>query len=184
LIFFKNKNIILTIPVSFELQREFSKMSNYSSEELSVIAKAPMLVGVAVSMVDMGIVSTALEMAAMAKEISCAAAKYPNNSIIQSTFTEDVMKSGTVKVEKPDVTPEEVEMGALVSMATEAIDIALSTLNGKASAAEIQEYKTFIYVCGEAVAKAAGEGLFGSGSTKISDTEAAALTKVKATLGL
>jgi hypothetical protein len=159
-------------------------MSNFSAEELSKIVEAPMLVGVAVSMVDVGIVSTAIEMAAMAKEVAGAAAKYPNNSIIQSTFTETVMKSGAIKLEKPDLTPEEVEMGALVELAIEAINSALTTLNGKASPEEIQDYKAFIYACGEAVAKAAGDGLFGSGKTKVSNTEAAALTKVKTALGI
>jgi hypothetical protein len=40
------------------------------------------------------------------------------------------------------------------------------------------------YAVGEAVANAAGSGLFGSGATKVSPEEAAALAKIKAALGI
>jgi hypothetical protein len=159
-------------------------MSNYTPQDLSTIAQAPMLVGMAVSMADLGIISTAVEAAALGKEIAGAAAKYPNNSAIQSTFSEAALKSGTIKMEKPEIKPEEVQSGALAEKAIAAVNTALATLEGKATPEEIQEFKAFVYNCGEAVAKAAGSGLFGSGDPKVSDTEAATLTKLKAALGL
>jgi hypothetical protein len=48
----------------------------------------------------------------------------------------------------------------------------------------VTEFKQFIYACAEAVANAAGSGLFGSGSEKVSTEEAAALAKIKAALSL
>ena len=40
-------------------------MGDYTPEELQAIVNAPMVTGLAVAMVDMGIVSTAIEAAAM-----------------------------------------------------------------------------------------------------------------------
>jgi hypothetical protein len=158
--------------------------ASYTPQELSTIAEAPMLVGMAIAAVDMGIVSTAIEAAAMSREITGAAKRYPNNSIIQSTFAEEVLRSGVVKLEKPSLKAEDVQSGALVDQALAAVDAALTTIGTRATPEEILEYKQFIYACADAVANAAGSGLFGSGSPKISDKEAAALTKVKAALGI
>jgi hypothetical protein len=155
----------------------------YTSEELTAIAQAPMMSGLAVSMADLGIVSTAIEAAAMSKEISGVAKKYPNNSVIQAAFSETAIRSGAIKLEKPDVKPEEVKSGALVDRAIASIEAAVNILNGKATPEEIREYKTFVYDCADAVANAAGSGLFGSG-TKVSTEEAAALTKLKDALAL
>lgn len=156
----------------------------YTTEELSTIAEAPMTIGMAVAMADMGIVSTAIEAAAMSKEVSGAAQKYPNNSIIQSVFSEAAMKSGQVKMEKPDIKPEDVQSGAVVDKAIAAANAALTIVSNKATPEEIAEFKQFIYSCADAVANAAGSGLFGSGSPKVSDKEAAALTKIKAALAI
>ncbi len=157
--------------------------ANYSEQELSTVANAAMLTGIAVAMVDMGIVSSAIEAVAMTKEIVGATSKYPNNSIIQAAFSESAIQSGSTKMNKPDIKPEEIQSGAIVDKAIEAVNSAVSMLKDKATPAEIQEYKAFIYTCAEAVAKAAGSGLFGFGS-KVSDKETAALTKIKTALGV
>lgn len=155
--------------------------TNFTPDELKTIIKAPMMTGLAVSMVDLGLVSTVPEAAALSKEMAGAAIKYPNNTVIQSVFSDEAIKSGTVKVDRPEVKPEDVKSGKVVDDAIAAINSALALLNGKASSEEIAEYKGFVYDCAEAVANAAGSGLFGSGE-KVSDKEAAALTKLKAVL--
>lgn len=159
-------------------------VATYTPEELRTIAEAPMLVGMAIAAADMGIVSTAIEAAAMSKEITGAAKKYPSNSIIQATFAEDVLRSGAVKMDKPDLKPEDVQSGAIVDKALAAVNAAVAVIGSKATPEEIAEYKQFIYACADAVANAAGSGLFGSGSPKVSDKEAVALNKVKAALGV
>lgn len=156
----------------------------YTSEQLSTIAEAPMIVGMAVAMADMGIVSTAIEAAAMSKEVAGAAAKYPNNSIIQAVFSEAAMKSGAIKIEKPEIKPEDVQSGAVVDQAITVVNAAIEAVAGQATEAEITEFKQFVYACADAVANAAGSGLFGSGSPKVSDKEAAALAKIKAALAI
>lgn len=159
-------------------------MTAYTPQELSAIAKAPMMAGMAVAMVDMGIVSTAIEAAAMSKQVSGAAEKYPNNSIIQAVFSDAALRSGAVKLEKPDIKPEDVKSGAVVDQAIAAAHAALTLVENKATAAEIAEFKQFVYACADAVANAAGSGLFGSGSPKVSPEEAAALAKIKAALAI
>jgi len=156
-------------------------VANFTPEELKAIAQAPMMTGLAVSMVDLGIVSTVPEAAALSKEMAGAAKKFPNNSVIQAVFSDEAVKSGTVKLDKPNVKPEDVESGKLVNDAIAAINSALAVMNGKASPEEIAEYKGFVYACAEAVANAAGSGLFGSGA-KVSEKEAAALNQFRAVL--
>jgi hypothetical protein len=158
-------------------------MSVYTADELTAIATAPMTAGLAVAIVDMGLVSTAIEAAAMSKQIAGAADKYPTNSIIQAAFSQTALKSGEVKLEKPDFKSEDVKSGAVIDNAIAAITAALQRVEGKASAEEIAQYKQFIYDCCNAVASAAGSGLFGSGD-KVSAKEAAALARFKLALGV
>ena len=159
-------------------------MATYTPAELSAIANAPMSIGMAVAMADMGIVSTAIEAVALTKEIVGAAKKYPSNSIIQSVFSEAMLTSGDIKRQKPDVTAEDVKSGAVVTKAIASVDFAVAAIGSKGTPAEITEFKQFVYACGEAVANAAGSGLFGSGNPKVSTEEAAALAKIKAALSV
>ena len=157
--------------------------TSYTLQEQTTIAQAPLLTGFAVAAVDLGIVSTAIEVAALSKEIVGAAKKYPENQVIQTVFSEAALRSGAVKLDPPTVRPEDIESGVLVDRAIVAINTALDTLHGKATPEEISEYKAFIYACAEVVANAAGSGLFGSG-TKVSDQEAVALAQLKAALAV
>ncbi len=158
-------------------------MSDYAIAELQTLVRAPMMTGLSVAMIDMGLVSTAIEAAAMSKQISGAAQKYRSNSIIQAAFGEETLKSGDVKLEKPDIKPEDVKSGVMIDGAIADINAALVVVEGKAAAEEVAEYKQFVYDCGVAVAEAAGSGLFGTG-TKVSQAEAAALSRFKVALGL
>lgn len=156
--------------------------TDYTVEEKTALAEAVMLTGMAVSIVDVGIVSTAIEAAAMAKEIGGASKKYPDNGIIQSLFNpENPSKevSSSLQVQAEEMRPE-----VAVDTAIAKINRAITILTAKNTPEEIQEFKEFLYHCGEVVANAAGSGLFGSGNPKVSETEAAALAKIKVALGL
>lgn len=154
-----------------------------TNDEIKGIAKAPMMTGIAIAMIDLGIVSAAIEMAAMSKEFVSASKKYPNNSIIQAIFSDEAIKGGALKMEKPDIKPEDVMSGALLDSAIADINNSIAIVEPKATAEEVTEYKQFIYDCADAVANAAGSGLFGSGA-KISEKEAVALDKLKTALGI
>jgi uncharacterized protein (DUF1697 family) len=158
--------------------------TNYTSEELLKIAGAVMVSGMAVAMVDSGIVSTAIEASALAKEISGAAQKYPNNAIIQTLFSEEAVKKAKADNPAPmEIKAAEMKPDTAVATATTKINDAIAILNQKATPEDVQQYKEFVYACADRVAKAAGSGLFGSG-VKVSDKEAAALASLKSVLGL
>lgn len=157
-------------------------MTEYTQQELDKIAEAPMFIGMAVALIDMGVISTAIEAVALSQQLADVAYKYPSNSIIQSVFSETVLKSGHVKPKKPDIKPEDVQSGAVIDHAIAAARDALSAVDGKATADEVRQYKEFLNACADAVANAAGSGLFGIGSNKISEKEAVALAKIKAAL--
>jgi hypothetical protein len=157
--------------------------TSFSEKEILDIGSATMLVGLAVAAVDLGIFSTAMESVALSKEILGAVGKYPNNTLIQAAFSETAVRN-LGKASKPNVTPEEVTSGAVVDKAITAVNDVVAAIGDKASATEIQEFKTLIYAVGEAVANAAGSGMFGSGAEKVSPEEAAALAKIKAALGV
>jgi hypothetical protein len=156
-------------------------MNVYTPEEVKEIVAAPMNVGMAVAMVDMGIVSSAIEVTALTRAITGAAKKYPNNSIIQAAFSDESLRN--TKLDKPDVKAEDVTSGAFVDQAIAQTNQVATMLQDKATDTEITEYKQFVYDCGDAVANAAGSGLFGSGK-KVSAAEAETLSKLKTALGL
>jgi hypothetical protein len=156
---------------------------SYTPDELSKVAGAVMVSGIAVAMVDAGIVSSAIEAVALGKEVAGAATKYPNNAVIQALFSEAAAKALQANsASRVEVKPEEMMPDTAVDTAIAKITEALTLLNAKATADEVQEYKDFLYACCDRVANAAGSGLFGSGNPKVSDTEAAALAKIKAAL--
>lgn len=157
--------------------------TNYTPEELAKIAGAVTISGMAVAIVEAGIISTAIEATAMGKEVAGAAKKYPNNSVIQSLFSEEALKQ--VKDDpsaRVEIKPEDIQPETAVSTAIAKINDALAILTAKATPDEVREYKEFIYACCDRVANAAGSGLFGSGTPKVSPQEAGALAKIKAAL--
>jgi hypothetical protein len=157
--------------------------TTYTIEELTKISGAVTISGMAVAVVEAGIISTAIEASAMAKEVTSAATKYPNNTVIQAILSGDAIKQ---LQENPSarmtIKPEELQPDVAVNTATSKIQEAMVILEGKATATEIQEYKDFLYNCCDRVANAAGSGLFGSGDPKVSNKEAAALAQIKAAL--
>lgn len=152
---------------------------SYTADESKTVMQAVMMSGMAVAIADMGIVSTAIEMSALARELVGATQHYPNNSIIQAIFSEEALKHSSSTEVPKDITPENAADQAIA-----AINSATSLLSTKATPEEVNEFKRFVYAAAEAVANAAGSGLFGSGSQKVSDKEAATLAKLKATLGI
>ena len=159
-------------------------MSTYPPAELETLRLAPQAIGLAVALVDVGIVSSFIESVALSEQIGGAAAKYPTNSIIQAAFSQPIADNSGKTSDLSNISTEEAEQGVVLERALNHVNTALAVVTGKASDTEITEYKQFIYDCGVAVAEAAGEGLFGRGNQKVSKGEAAALAKIKAALGV
>jgi len=157
--------------------------TDYTPEELTILAGAVMLSGMAVSMVDVGVVSTAIEANALAQEVAGAAQRYPTNSVIQSLFSPEGIKQAKDQHLQIEVKPEEMQPETAVETAVAKINDALAILEAKATPDEMREYKEFIYTCADRVANAAGSGLFGAGQ-KVSAKEAMALEQLKVALGV
>jgi hypothetical protein len=159
--------------------------ASYTPEELTKIAGAVMISGMAVAMVDAGIISSAIEATALANEVAGAAKKYASNTVIQALFSESaVQELKDNPAAKITVKAEDLRPDTAVDTAITKINDALGLISAKATPEELQEYKEFVYACCDRVANAAGSGLFGSGTPKVSATESAALAKIKAVLGL
>jgi len=154
----------------------------YTPEETYKLSEAVLITGFAVSIVEAGIISTAIEAVALAKEVNGAAQKYPDNNIIQGLFSSE--KSTRDNITKVKINPEEMKPEIAVDSAITKINEALSILNAKNTPEEVQEFKEFLYHTAEVVANAAGSGIFGTGTPKVSEEEAAALVKLKAALGV
>jgi hypothetical protein len=153
--------------------------ATYTPEELATVVNAVTVSGMAVAIADVGIVSTAIEAAALAKEVVEATKTFPNNSLIQSAFGEESLKKNMQSSPGKDFTPENAIDHAIV-----AINAALDAISTKATPEEVTQYKQLIYAAADRVANAAGEGLFGSGSQKVSTKEAASLARLKEALGV
>ncbi|MGA7936747.1 MAG: hypothetical protein WCA35_24540 [Kovacikia sp.] len=154
--------------------------TDYTEAELDILRQAAIMSGHAVVFCEFAIVSMGIEIAALGKEITGAVQKHPDSQLIQMLFAK--YASGEEPEEK-EKTPTEVSPDGILDSALDLIRSALAILESKASPAEIQEYKEFIYSCADHVAHAAGEGLFGIGE-KVSKKEAATLSALKAALGL
>jgi NADH dehydrogenase len=153
--------------------------AGYEPHELATLARAVMTSGTAVSLAEIGTVSTFLETAALGKELAGAPGKYPNNRVIQALFGHHSRrKEATQKLKDITVTAENA-----LDVAIDQINAAVAVLNKRATPDEIQEFKEFVYSCCDSVAKAAGSGLLGGGP-KVSAEESIALEKLKTALSL
>ncbi len=153
--------------------------AGYEPEELATLATAVMTSGTAVSLAELGVVSTLLETAALGKELAGAPSKYPNNRVIQALFGhQSKREKASQRLKEITITPENA-----LDVAVDFIQRAIAILQQRATSHEIQEYKEFVYSCCNAIARAAGSGLLGTGK-KVSSQEEAALSKLKAALSL
>lgn len=157
-----------------------SAPSAYTDTELEALRGAAFMSGVAIIFCEITLISSAIEFAALTKELKGAAKNHPDSALIQLLFGDYGSGKGDFKEPQAssDITPTKV-----MQMAIEYINRAIIVLREKGTPEELQEYKEFIYSCADRVANAAGEGLFGTGE-KVSRKEAATLEKLKAALSL
>jgi membrane-bound lytic murein transglycosylase B len=142
----------------------------------------PLAAAMAMMAVDMGIFSSAQEAMALGRELAGAAGRYASNPLISSLFDPEALKQG-IQPQKLAVTPEDVRDGKVLDRALEEVDGAVALARAKGDAASAQQYCQLIVEGCEAVAAAAGNGLFGSGE-KVSTAEKAALDRIRKHLGV
>ena len=153
-----------------------------SAEERDTLMGGPLAAAMAVMAVDMGIFSSAQEAIALGRELAGAAQRYAANPLISGLFDPEALKQG-IHPQKLEVTPQDVRDGRLMDKALEVVDRSVALARSKADDASVNQYCQLIVEGCEAVAAAAGSGLFGSGE-KVSDAEKAALDRLRQHLGV
>jgi hypothetical protein len=150
--------------------------------ERNTLLGGPVSAAMAVMSVDLGIVSCAKEALAMGRELAEASKRYADNPLIAGLFDPEAIKKG-IRPDKLEVTPDDVRAGKVLDKALVEVDQAMELARAKTDDAGARQFANLIVGCCEAVAQAAGKGLFGSGE-KVSEGEKAALAKVRSHLGL
>jgi membrane-bound lytic murein transglycosylase B len=153
-----------------------------TKEERNKLMGGPLAAAMAMMAVDMGIFSSAQEAIALGRELAGAAGRYASNPLISSLFDPEALKQG-IQPEKLTVSAEDVRDGKVLDRALEEVDGAVALARTKGDAASAQQYCQLIVESCEAVAAAAGNGLFGSGE-KVSAAETAALERIRQHLGV
>jgi membrane-bound lytic murein transglycosylase B len=153
-----------------------------SAEQRNTLMGGPLAAAMAVMAVDMGIFSSAQEAIALGRELAGAAERYAGNPLIAGLFDPEALKQG-IHPQKLEVTPQQVKDGKLLDLALEQVDGAVALARSVADDASVKQYCQLIVDGCEAVARAAGAGLFGSGE-KVSAAEQAALDRLRQHLGV
>jgi membrane-bound lytic murein transglycosylase B len=153
-----------------------------TTEERNKLMGGPLAAAMAVMAVDMGIFSSAQEAIALGRQLAGAASRYASNPLIASLFDPEALKQG-IRPEKLQVSPEDLRDGKLLDRALAEVDGAVALARAKGDEASAQQYCQLIVEGCEAVAAAAGDGLFGAGE-KVSPAEKAALERIRQHLGV
>ena len=153
-----------------------------SQEEHDTLMGGPLAAAMAVMAVDMGIFSSAREAMALGRTLAGAAERYAGNPLISGLFDPEALKRG-VHPQTLAITPQELRDGKLLDRALEVVDRGVALARTRAEEAAVQQYCALIVEGCEAVAAAAGSGLFGSGE-RVSSAERAALTRLRQHLGI
>ena len=158
-----------------------SNITNFTPEELSLIRDIIPLTGFAVAVAgNSGIIGTFKEAAATARGLGEAAAKYPQNELIQSLLKD----FGQNRPNMPKYNPLEANIQQKIKTdALEKIRQVIAVLSQKATPQEVSEFKQWIMAVSESVANAAKEGGFlGIGGERVSAAEKAVLSDLQGIL--
>jgi membrane-bound lytic murein transglycosylase B len=153
-----------------------------TNDERNKLLGGALSAAMAVMSVDMGIVSSAQEALALGKELAAAATRYASNPLISSLFDPEALKQG-IRPEKLEVTPDDVRNGKVLDRALAEVDEAMTLARSKTDEATANQFAQMIVDGCQAVASAAGKGLFGSGE-KVSAEETACLNRIRQHLGV
>lgn len=149
--------------------------ADFSNEEWTKVLEAPLLAGMGISLLDMGVVSFAKELHAMIKAVVEAKASYTGNPLVQAVIADFETKS----TDAPPAPPEKKNSDAILADIGQVVAI----VDAKAAGDEARGFKTFLFGISEQVANASGSGFLGFGE-KVSDDEKAFLAKLKSTLSV
>lgn len=155
-----------------------SGKSDYTAEEWALLARAPFMTGMIVSLASpSGITGVLGESMVVTKALLAAEQSGSTNALIKSLVAD--IKSSRGAIAKPSgLSPDNAR-----SVAMEEIGKVSALLAQKATPEEAGAFKDWLEDIAQAAAEAATEGgFFGLGGVRVSDTEKAAVEEVKKTL--
>jgi hypothetical protein len=150
-----------------------TRKADFNAEEWSTVVDGPLYAGMHVIAASRG--GTFRETVAMGRVYQEARERQGESELL-----DELVKS------PPSVDADRVRRaeGKLAELTTEQLRKAMTVLEAKASAAEIDEYKRFVMTVAQAAAAAHKEGGFlGIGGKQISDAENQALDEISSALG-
>ena len=148
-----------------------TKKADFNADEWSTLVEAPVLAGMRVVTAGRG--GTIRETMAMGKIYAAARQQQGESELL-----DDLVSS------PPAMDPKRVSStGDVKGAAQERLREAVAILKKKATAEELEAYRSFVVTLAETVAKAHKEGGFmGVGGTEVSEAEQKALDEIAATL--
>lgn len=149
-----------------------TRKADFNAEEWSTLVEAPVLAGMRVVTAGRG--GTIRESMAMGKVYAAARQQQGESELL------DELASSPPTMDPARVGSTGDVKGAVAERLREAVTI----LEAKATAEEVDAYRSFVVTLAETVASAHKEGGFlGVGGTEVSDDEQRALDEIAATLG-
>lgn len=156
-----------------------SSKSDYTQEEWALLARAPFMTGMIVSLASpSGITGVLGESMVVTKALLAAEGSNSTSALIKALVAD--IKSTKGAIAKPSgINPSNAK-----SMAMEEIQKVSALLAQKATPEEAGAFKDWLEDIAQAAAEAATEGgFFGIGGVRVSDSEKAAVEEVKKKLG-
>ncbi len=150
--------------------------ADFTEEQWTKIVEAPVSAGLAISLLDMGVVSFIKEFSALTKAVLAAKRDFADKPLVSAVIAEFEAKSSDQNGEGPSQkkTPGQI-LGELAEV--------IAVVRSKAPAEEATEFAKFLFGISQQVAAASGSGFLGFGE-KISPAEREFLGQLRVALGL
>ena len=164
-----------------------STQKDYTHEEWIQVKEAAFSAGLTASLVDLSLLGYSKEMAGIEQGLDEAKQTFPMNELIQAILDSinadaQVVEEGGEVEEVLDEGPDTGDTKEIVRRELAKINKAVGIVAQKSPAAEVLEYKRFLYHVAEKATTASGEGFLGLSRNKISNKEAEFLQQLKDTL--
>jgi hypothetical protein len=150
-----------------------TRKADFNAEEWSTVVNGPLYAGMRVIHADRG--GTLRETLAMGRVYQEARGRQGDSELL-----DELIKS------PPSIDPDRLREagGNIADLASQQLREAARIVEGKATPAEVEDYKRFVWTVAQTVASAHKEGGFlGIGGKQISDSEQHALDEISTALG-
>lgn len=152
-----------------------SQMSDYTSDEVKTLARAPLVVGMMVVSASLsGPLGIVKELLAVLQSTEDASKQAPESSVLRSLFSPESMKAQNEQMAR------EKQQAMDKAMQKEKIRQAIGILSSKGEASEVEAYKAMLIQAAEKTADASKEGSFlGIGGKRVSEEERALIEELR-----